>query len=233
MMKSIIAALALALAVAGVAAASRTDPATDPGACRLATVGGIAITDADAAELVGLLSPPPSPEEAGRLAVDAALAQWIVRGYVAPASASRRLASYRELLAKIGPHAPDRSTFARTAVAYLALAAERVGVEPGPCLVRADLPVGPLPAVLATDLATLAATPGSIVRRLSERARGRPILDGTAWRIWPSPARIELGPVLADELEPELSAALDATAPGAAATVTTKSGRYVLQRSAR
>lgn len=198
------------------------------GACRIATVDGSVLTEADAAELAAQLSPPPSRAEAGRLAVDAALAQWLVRGYIAPASAARRLASYRELLTRLGAQTASAGATARKALAVLGRAAERVGVTAGPCLEPLALPAElALPAIGDAELAALREPPRTQERRLAERAHGRPLLRPVVWRLWPRPERLELGPVLADELEPELARALAATAPGAPTpAVTTRTGIY-------
>ena len=225
---------AVCAAAAACAPGAPGAPAQDPalaraaGACRIATVDGIVLTEADASELAAQLSPPPSRAEAGRLAVDAALAQWLVRGYVAPASAARRLASYRELLARLGAKSSSAGATARTTLAVLARAAERVGVTSGPCLEPLALPADlALPVVGDAEFAALREPPRTQERRLAERAHGRPILRPTVWRLWPHPERLSLGPVLADELEPELARALADAAPGAATpAVTTRTGIY-------
>jgi hypothetical protein len=226
--------LAVALVAVGTALATwpRSPDAAvaAPGACRIATVGGTDITEADAEELSAQLSPPPSRAEASRLAVDAALASWVVRGYVAPASPARRLASYRELLARLGTRAPDATVVARTTLGYLARAAQRIGVEPGPCLSPRAGPEIAAPPVSDTELAALRQAPRSIERRLAERARGRSILHATVWRAWPVVERIDLGPVLGDELEPELAAAIEPLSAGQwSRPVVTRTGIYVAE----
>lgn len=222
----------IAVLAAVPAAVPRPAEHADGTACLIARVGGVAVTRADAAELALQLSPPPSPAEASRLAVDAALAQQLVRGYLAPASALRRLTSYRELLAQIGTRVRSRNPgeHARAAMAYLAGAAARTGVEYGPCFVAATPLAGaPPPAAVGdSDLAAMRATPRAIARRLTDRARKRPVIRAQLWRLAPRYEAIELGPVLADELEPALGAALVGLAPGAAMpVVTTATGTYV------
>ena len=101
--------------------------------CLVARLGGIEITARDAEQLAGLLSPPPSPGEASRLVVDAALAHWLASGELASSSPRRWLTSYRDFLAELAPRAASPADLGRRAMADLARAAAAAHLETGPC----------------------------------------------------------------------------------------------------
>jgi len=101
--------------------------------CLVARLGGIEITARDAEQLAGLLSPPPSPSEASRLVVDAALADWLASGELVGSSPRRWLASYRDFLSELAPRAASPADLGRHAMADLDRAAAALHLATGPC----------------------------------------------------------------------------------------------------
>jgi len=119
--------------------------------CLLAVIDGTHIDDSDADALRALLQPPPGRDEARRLAVDAALAHFWLRGYVAPASARGRLEAWRSFMAAPRPDTGDEADEVAIVQASLHHLAAMSGLVAGPCLRAA-------PAVPAVAEAARAST---------------------------------------------------------------------------
>jgi hypothetical protein len=212
------------LAVAGGPAhGAATETTAAP--CRVATIAGIAVTDADADAMRGLIQPPPTREQARRLAVDAALAWWDVHGFLAGSSARGRLDAWRGFMAAGEPGASPLDD-ARDAAAELRRVETAAGLVPGACFASAPRPQ-------ATSEPTVAPSPrtASTARWLEQSV--------DAERVHVRLLRQEEGLVPAlrsgsfplRHLETPLALALRRLAPGeVAGPIATDSGTYWVER---
>lgn len=211
-------ALALsALLLAGLAFAGnlrqRDVPAQPQAPCVVAELGGVTLSQREVEAMTAAVTPAPAPAEASRLLVDATLAHWVVRGFVAGSSVRARLASYRALSAHLAKSAAAGSQHARALIAVLARAGQELSLRSGPCYAA---PEQPTPDVhgLDIDLATLRATPRALEMRARAQAGKRQVVRPVLLRLSPRLERIAPGPLFLDELEPALARALQAAAPG-------------------
>lgn len=165
-------ALALsALLLAGLAFAGslrqRGLPAQPQAPCVVAELDGVTLSQREVEAMTAAVTPAPAPAEASRLLVDATLAHWVVRGFVAGSSVRARLASYRALSAHLGKSAASGSRHARALLGVLARAGQELSLRTGPCYAAPEQPAPDLAAVGDVELASLRATP----RALEMRAR--------------------------------------------------------------
>ncbi len=123
------------LAVAALIVVTGTAEAVDSD-CRIATLADVEIRVSDATELRALLQPPPSSEMAARLAVDAAVAQLDLNGWLAPSSSKARLQSWREWLATMESEQGTASP-GPEAAARLRSVGAAWQLRPGPCFAGA------------------------------------------------------------------------------------------------
>lgn len=226
-------ALALsALLLAGLAFAGslrqRGLPAQPETPCVVAELGGATLTQREVEAMTAAVTPAPAPAEASRLLVDATLAHWVVRGFVAGSSVRARLASYRALSAHLATRAPQGSLAARALLAVLARAGQELSLRAGPCYAAPEQPAPALAAVGAGELAALRATPRALEMRALAQAGKRQVARPVLLRLAPRLERIAPGPLFIDELEPALARALQAAAPGRwHGPISSESGLYL------
>lgn len=223
-----LAALLLGGLAFGAALRQHEPPARPAPPCVVAELGGVTLTQREVAAMAAAITPAPPAAEASRLLVDATLAHWVVRGFVAGSSVRSRLASYRALSARLATSAPQGSQAARALLAVLASAGRELSLRTGPCYVAPALPAPAVPALDAGELASLRASPQALARRARAQADKRPVVRATLLRLAPRLERIEPGPLFVDELEPALARALQAGLPGRwLGPVSSESGVYV------
>lgn len=227
-------ALALsALLVAGLAFASslrqRDLPAQPEEPCVVAELGGITLTEREVEKMTAAVTPAPTPAEASRLLVDATLAHWVVRGFVAGSSMRARLASYRALSAHLAKNAAAGSQHARALLGVLARAGQELSLRTGPCYAAPERPT-PDGHGLDVELASLRASPRALEMRARAQAGQRQVVRPVLLRLSPRLERIAPGPLFLDELEPALARALQTAAPGRwLGPISSESGLYVVR----
>lgn len=227
-------ALALsALLLAGLAFAGslrqREVPAQPAAPCVVAELGGVTLTQREVEAMTAAVTPAPAPAEASRLLVDATLAHWVVRGFVAGSSVRARLASYRALSAHLAKNAAAGSQHARALIAVLARAGQELSLHTGPCYAA---PEQPTPDVhgLDVELASLRATPRALEMRARAQAGKRQVVRPVLLRLSPRLERIAPGPLFLDELEPSLARALQTAAAGRwLGPISSESGLYAVR----
>jgi len=102
--------------------------------CVIARIADVPVRVDDARQLRALLNPPPLGDVALDLALDVAVAHIMQLGYLAPASAKRRLAAYRDVVQTLRSGTSPSPADSLEAVArHLAAAARAANLEPGPC----------------------------------------------------------------------------------------------------
>lgn len=212
-----------------------------PPACLLAVVDGALVDDTDADALRALLQPPPGRDAARRLAVDAALAHFWLRGYVAPASARGRLEAWRAFLVALRPQARTEDRLGAIAGEALLQLAAVAGLAAGPCLpdatrgparlADAEARAAPVAAMPRPDTAGLlrrvnAKEPLVRARLLDAGPAGDPCGDSTS----ETTSGIDLGVVPPGHLDREVAAAALATPPGRTSEpFNSRFGRHVIE----
>lgn len=226
--------VAAALLVAGLAFGSAWRPPTalpEPAPpCAVAELGGLTLTEREVETMTAAITPAPSRDEAARLLVDATLAHWVVRGWLAGSSVRARLASYRALVARLAESGQTSAQQARALLAVLARAGQELSLRPGPCSAALAQPPA-VPAIDARELAALRASPQALERRARAQADQRPVVRAMLVRLTPRLERITPGPLFADELEPALGRALLGATPGRwIGPIASDSGLYLARR---
>ncbi|MFZ5896029.1 MAG: hypothetical protein ACOY0T_33545 [Myxococcota bacterium] len=217
---------------------------TADASCIIAQVAEVPIRIDDARQLRALVNPPPSGDAALGLALDVAVAHIMQLGYIAPSSAKRRLAVYRDVVQALRANEPSQSAAALEAVARQFAAAERAAnVQPGPCypteprMVRAATDLRPVtvPRAVQREWAVLrqknARSPLFLVEHTFQpNSRAADATDPPSSSVAAKGVKRDLGLVALDGLELDLARALqDQQAGDMVGPITTATGVHLLR----